>query len=214
MQRPEGRTVHSGPVRVDPTAVVDPTCLLGYPSRAVALAGRTPEEVCEVGAGCWIASGCVVYAGARLGRDVLVGHGAVLREGVEVGDGCRIGSHAYLGPGVHVGPGTRIENAAFLPLGTRVGRAAFIGPHAVGTNDRYAAQVPTTLEGPQIADGASVGAGAVLLPGVRVGEGALVAAGAVVTRDVPPDTIVAGNPARVRRRVPEAWRAARPGVAG
>ena len=85
----------------------------------------------------------------------------------------------------------------------------FIGHHACFTNDRFprATRSDGSVQGPGdwtviptlVRRGASIGSGAVILPGITIGENALVAAGAVVTADVPPRTLVAGNPARVLR---------------
>ncbi|HEY4317553.1 MAG TPA: acyltransferase [Herbaspirillum sp.] len=88
--------------------------------------------------------------------------------------------------------------------GLRVGDDVFIGPNVTFTNDKHSrsrntnfVKLTTVIE-----NGASIGAGAVVLPGIRIGENSLVAAGAVVTRDVAANTCVVGNPARVMKREP------------
>lgn len=76
----------------------------------------------------------------------------------------------------------------------------FIGPGVVFTNDKYPRSVGNwTLKRIRVNDGASIGAGAVVLPGVNIGKNAIVGAGSVVTKDVPENAIVAGNPARIMR---------------
>ncbi len=137
----------------------------------------------------------VIYEGVVIGEAVRVGIHAVIREGVVVGRGSLVGSHAVLDSRVYVGSGVSIQTGAYLPPGTRVEDHAFIGPHAVLTNDRYPPS--KRLIGPRIGRFAVVGAGAVVTPGVHIGDYAVVAAGAVVTRDVPPGAVVAGVPARV-----------------
>ncbi|MBV9804326.1 MAG: N-acetyltransferase [Solirubrobacterales bacterium] len=101
---------------------------------------------------------------------------------------------------VIVGDRVTIKSGVYLWDGLRVEDDVFIGPQATFTNDRFPrskhafeCQVTT------IRRGASIGAGAVLLPGITVGERAMVGAGAVVTRDVPDFALVVGNPARVVR---------------
>jgi acetyltransferase-like isoleucine patch superfamily enzyme len=108
---------------------------------------------------------------------------------------------------VVLGHNVKVEAFAFIPSGVIVEDGAFIGPHVCFTNDRYPAAVganggllqpdewevvPTVVK-----RGASIGANATIVCGVIIGEGALVGAGSVVTRDVPPHTLVRGNPARV-----------------
>lgn len=146
--------------------------------------------------------------------DVFV-HPLGLCESESVGAGSRIWAFAHVLPGAVVGREANICDHVFLEGGVRLGDRVtvkchvalwdgvtvaddvFIGPSAVFANDRsprskrHVPAVPTTL-----LRGCSIGAGAVITPGVTVGIFALVGAGAVVTRDVPPFTLVVGNPAR------------------
>jgi len=136
---------------------------------------------------------------------------------VNVGQGSRIWAFAHVLPGAVIGRDANICDYVFLENdvvlgdrvtvkchvavwdGLRVGDDVFIGPGVCFTNDksprskRHKPALRTT-----IGRGASLGAGAVILPGLTVGEYAMVGAGAVVTRDVPPFTLVTGNPARPR----------------
>ena len=146
--------------------------------------------------------------------DVFV-HPQGICQSEQVGPGSRIWAFAHVLPGAVIGSEANICDFVFVEGGVVLGdrvtvkchvalwegvRAeddVFIGPSAVFANDRYPRSkrhVPalsTVLE-----RGSSIGAGAVLTPGVRVGAYAMVGAGAVVTRDVPPFTLVLGNPAR------------------
>lgn len=131
-----------------------------------------------------------------------------------LGDDVKIDSYVYIEEGVTIGDRSKVRAGAFIPTGVTIGREVFIGPGVLFTNDRYPhAAGEWEQEDTVVEDGASIGAGAVILPGVRVGARAMVAAGAVVTRDVAPGTLVAGNPAKVLRRVsdpPEKLRLPRP----
>jgi acetyltransferase-like isoleucine patch superfamily enzyme len=120
--------------------------------------------------------------------------------GAHIGADCNICDHTYIEGDVVVGDRVTIKSGVFLWDGLRIEDDVFIGPQATFTNDRFprsrqSFECPTLI----VRRGASIGAGAVLLPGVTIGEYAMVGAGAVVTADVPSHAVVVGNPARVVR---------------
>jgi acetyltransferase-like isoleucine patch superfamily enzyme len=131
---------------------------------------------------------------ARLGKNVKVWHFSYVGDGTEIGDNVSIGSLTHVDYGVKIGANTRIEGSVYIPPLTVIGSDAFIGPAVVFTNDPY--PMSKRLVGCVVEDGAAIGARAVIKAGVKVGHGSVVAMGAVVTKDVPPDTVVAGVPAR------------------
>ena len=113
----------------------------------------------------------------------------------------------YIDEDVVIGDRVTIKAGVYVIDGMRVEDDVFIGPLASFTNDRFPrSRHPFECETIVIGKGASIGAGAIFLPGISVGEGAMVGAGAVVTKDVPPFTVVVGNPARVVRAVTDAER--------
>lgn len=141
-----------------------------------------PQGICEtdaVGPGSRIWAFAHVLPGVVIGRDANICDFVFLEGGVVLGDRVTVKCHVALWEGV------------------RVGNDVFIGPSAVFANDRYPRSkrylpaLTTILE-----NGCSIGAGAVLTPGITIGSYAMIGAGAVVTRDVPPFTLVVGNPAR------------------
>jgi UDP-2-acetamido-3-amino-2,3-dideoxy-glucuronate N-acetyltransferase len=153
----------------------------------------------------------VIAPDVRLGANVVIHHPEQVNlYGCAIGDGCKIASFVEIQRGVTIGRNVKVEAFAFIPSGVAIEDGAFVGPHVCFTNDRYPRA--TTDEGELLsADqwevvptvvcrGASIGANATIICGVTVGEGALVGAGSVVTRDVPPHSVVAGNPARVMQR--------------
>lgn len=122
--------------------------------------------------------------------------------GASIGADCNICDHTYIDNGVVVGDRVTIKSGVYLWEGMVVEDDVFLGPQATFTNDRFPrSRQPWTCEGITIRRGASVGAGAVVLPGVTIGEGVMVGAGTVVVGDVEANTVVVGNPARVVRRL-------------
>jgi len=144
---------------------------------------------------------------AAIGEGTVVWAFAHVLAGAQIGRDCSIGDHAFIEGGSRIGDGVTVKNGAMIWDGVTIGDGVFVGPGVLFTNDRYprSARAPwldrdhrredwlvqTTVE-----EGASLGAGAVILPGVRIGRFAMVAAGAVVTHDVAPHALVRGNPAR------------------
>lgn len=146
----------------------------------------------------------------KLGNDVVIRDFTNLYE-CEIGDGSRIGTFVEVQRGVTIGKNCKIQSHAYICEGVTIEDGCFIGPGVLFTNDRYPRATredgtPQTmedwhLERTVVKRGASIGTGAIIIPGVVIGEGALVGAGSVVTHNVPPFTIVAGNPARVLRTI-------------
>ena len=153
-----------------------------------------------------------VHASADLEADVSVGpgssiwHRAQIRTGARIGADCIIGRDAFIDEGVQLGDRVKVQNGALVYHGVTVGSGVFIGPGAILTNDRYPRAITSTgdlargddwtVSPIQVHDGASIGAGAIVVAGTDVGEFALVGAGAVVTRNVADYALVVGNPAR------------------
>ena len=188
-------------VVVEDHAVVGKRPTLGASSTA----GAAELPPLEVGDGCRILAGAVVFAGSRLGAGVIVGDQACVRERVTVGDGSVVGRGVLLENDVAIGARCRIQANAYVTAYTTLEDDVFLAPCVVTTNDNFMGRTERRHElrrGPLIRRGARIGGGAVLLPGVEIGEEAFVGAGAVVLRDVPPRSVVVGNPARVLREVP------------
>ena len=140
-------------------------------------------------------------------HDCDIGEGTIVRDfvnlyGCKIGKDCKIAAYAEVQRGVVVGDRCKIEAFAFIPSGVTIEDEVFVGPHAVFTNDLHPRAVGDWEVTPTLVrKGASIGAGAVIVCGVTIGEGAMIGAGAVVTKDVPPNSLVVGNPARVIKKI-------------
>ena len=149
-----------------------------------------------------------VSTDAKIGEGTRVWSEAQVREGATVGTDCILGKGVYIDTDVVVGDRVKIQNRASLFRGLTVENGVYIGPHVSFTNDRYPRAVnvdgsPKTdddweLEETLVREGASIGAGAIVLPGLTIGAWAVVGAGAIVTRDVPDQALVTGNPAEIQ----------------
>lgn len=118
--------------------------------------------------------------------------------GAIVGRDCNLCDHTFLEGDVRLGDRVTVKSGVYLWAGAVIEDDVFLGPNATFTNDirPRSKQYPQQPVGVRVERGASVGAGAILLPGVTIGRYAMVGAGAVVTRDVAPHALVYGNPAR------------------
>jgi acetyltransferase-like isoleucine patch superfamily enzyme len=142
----------------------------------------------------------------KLGRDVRI-FGFVNLYGCEIGDETKIGSFVEIQKNARIGARCKISSHTFICEGVTLEDNVFIGHGVTFINDRYPratkgnGQLKTeddwSSEVTLVKRGASIGSGVTLLGGVTVGENAIVGAGSVVTGDVPANTTVAGNPARV-----------------
>ncbi len=124
--------------------------------------------------------------------------------GAVIGAECNVCDHTYIEGDVIIGDRVTLKSGVFLWDGLRIEDDVFIGPQATFTNDIMPrSRQPFELRHTTVRRGASIGAGAVILPGVTVGAGAMVWGQArVVTKDVPPSTIVVANPAGDPRTLP------------
>jgi len=146
----------------------------------------------------------------KLGQDVRI-YAFVNLYGCEIGDESKIGAFVEIQKGVRIGRRVKVSSHSFICEGVTIEDEVFIGHGVMFINDRYPRA--TTYDGglqteadwecisTLVERGASIGSNATILCGVTIGERAIVGAGSVVTHDVPPGAIVAGNPARLLRKI-------------
>jgi acetyltransferase-like isoleucine patch superfamily enzyme len=197
-------TVVGEGVRIDDHAV------LGKEPMRAALSAVTREEhlaPLEVGAGCIIGAGAVVYRGAKLGERVLVADGAAVRERVDIGERTIVGRGVTVENDCTIGRFVKLETACYITAYSVLENRVFVAPLVATSNDRFMGRTEERLKhfkGVTVRRGGRIGLAAVVLPGITIGADGVVAAGSVVTRDVPPGKLVMGSPARVVREVAEA----------
>ena len=140
----------------------------------------------------------VIDEGARIGDRTRIWHFCHVSSTAVIGNNCTLGQNVYVGPCVHIGDNVKIQNNVSVYEGVTIEDNVFIGPSVVFTNTKHPwiGTVPK-YQKTLIQEGASIGAGVVILPGIVIGQRALAGAGSVVTKDVAAYTTVVGNPARI-----------------
>jgi acetyltransferase-like isoleucine patch superfamily enzyme len=136
---------------------------------------------------------------ATIGSGTRVWAFAHVLPGAAIGRDCNICDHVFIENDVIIGDRVTVKSGVQLWDGLRLGNDVFVGPNATFTNDKHprSRQWPDGFPMTRVGDGASIGANATILPGLTIGRGAMVGAGAVVTKNVPPNAVVYGNPARI-----------------
>jgi len=133
------------------------------------------------------AYGCSIDDGSKVGAFVEI------QKGASIGKNCKISSHTFICEGVH------IEDNVFIGHGVMFTNDLF--PRATNPDGSPQTDADWNLVKTFVKKGASIGSNATILCGITIGENALIGAGAVVTKDVPPNTIVAGSPARFMKEI-------------
>src|SRR5580704_16449850 len=151
-----------------------------------------------------------IASSVRLGKDVRI-YDFTNLYGCEIGDEVKIGTFVEIQKGARIGNGCKISSHTFICEGVTLEDGVFIGHNVTFINDRFPratngdgnlqTEADWTCVPTLVKRGASIGSGATILCGITIGENSIVGAGSVVTKDVPPGTIVAGNPARVKKSI-------------
>lgn len=139
-----------------------------------------------------------VHPGAQIGDETRVWQFSVVLDGAVIGRDCNLNAQTLVEGGAVIGDRVTLKAGVYVWDGVTLEDDVFCGPNATFTNDKYprSKQYPEEFAKTLVKRGASIGAGAVILPGVTIGEKAMIGAGAVVTKDVPAGETWVGNPAR------------------
>jgi len=179
--------------------VIEPPSIIGKPPR-----GAAPGDlVLTIGSYGRIRPFSTIYAGSGIGDYFQTGQGVSIREENVIGNNVSIGTNSVLEFGNRIGDCSRIHSNCFLEMVT-IGRYVFVGPNVIFTDDPHPMGCPHYKEckgGAVVEDYARIGANSTILPGVTIGRNSLVGAGSVVIEDVPPDSVVAGSPAKVIKKI-------------
>jgi acetyltransferase-like isoleucine patch superfamily enzyme len=157
-------------------------------------ANRLIADNVKLGKGVRIFAFTNLY-GCELGDDVKVGTFVEIQKGSKIGNSCKISSHSFICEGV------TLEDEVFIGHGVMFTNDLL--PRATAGDGKLQTEADWTCVPTLVKRGASIGSNATLLCGITIGERAIVGAGSVVTKDVPPRAVVAGNPAKVIRYLPE-----------
>lgn len=179
----------------------------GYTIDRMATVGYKPSRKIKaldtvIGAGAVVRSGSVIYAGSHIGDRLETGHNVVIREENQIGDGLSIWSNSVLDYGCQVGNNVRIHCNCYVAQLTVIEDDVFLAPGVQIANDPHPI-CTLCMKGPTIRKGARIGVNVTILPHVEIGEYALIGAGTVVTRNVPPRSVMTGNPGKVVKMVDE-----------
>lgn len=155
---------------------------------------------------CLIGAGVIIYCGCKIEEKTLVADLATVRENVLIGKKTIIGRGVAIENYCKVGSNCKLETNVYLTAYSEVEDNVFLAPGVTTSNDNFAARSNERFnhfKGITVKKGGRVGVQATILPGKVINEDGFVAAGSVVTKDVESETIVAGNPAKELRKVPE-----------
>ncbi|MCC4816398.1 dTDP-6-deoxy-3,4-keto-hexulose isomerase [Vibrio lentus] len=137
----------------------------------------------------------------NIGKDTNIWQFSVVLKGATIGNNCNICAHTFIENDVIIGNNVTIKSGVYLWDGIQIENDVFIGPCVTFANDKFprSKQYPDEFPKTVIQKGASIGANATILPSVVIGPNAMIGAGAVVTKDVPSNAVVVGNPAKIIR---------------
>lgn len=159
---------------------------------------------CEIESGVTIGTSAIIYANAKINKDVFIADFATVRERVKIGKNTIIGRGVAVENDCQIGSNCKLETNCYITAYSKIEDYVFVAPGVVTTNDNFMGRTNERFDkfkGVTIKKGGRIGANATILPGKVIYEDGVVAAGSLVTKDVEKETLVAGIPARFFKQV-------------
>jgi len=188
-------------VKIGKNCKIGDFVIIGYPPK-----GKKEGELeTIIGNNAIIRSHTIIYAGNRIGDNFQTGHSVMIREENEIGDNVSIGTQSIIEHHVKIEKNVRLHTGVFIPEFSILKEGCWLGPRVVLTNAKYPLSLTSKakLKGPLIHKNAKIGANSTILPAITIGQNALVGAGSVVTKDIPVNKVVVGNPAKSIKDISE-----------
>lgn len=152
-----------------------------------------------------------IHETAVIGDNTLIEEHTIIAKNAIIGNNCKIHRNIFIDENVIIGNKVKIQDNVMIPHGVTIEDGVFIGPSVAFTNDKYPRAINPdgslktssdwTVSSTLVKYGASIGANSTILCGITLGEWCMVGAGSVVTKDVPPYTLIQGNPAKIIRKL-------------
>lgn len=174
---------------IDAHAQIDEGVTLGY-----TYPGWTQKL--RIGPHAIIRSGSILYAGSTIGKRFTCGHQVLIRAECQIGDRVVILHKCTLEGKIRIGNGVKLMAHIYIPSRTVIGDFVFVGPGCTFLNHKMPMRSDMPVSGAVVEDRVGIGGGVTICPGVRIGRNSFIGAGALVNKDVPPDTLALGVPAR------------------
>ncbi|MEX2512444.1 MAG: acyltransferase [Cyclobacteriaceae bacterium] len=169
---------------------VSPNVMLGYVYRGW-------RQVAIVGELAKIHSGTVIYADTKIGNRFTCGHNVTIRAECEIGDRVVILHGSTLEGKIVIGKGVKIMANVYIPSRTTIGEMVFIGPGVTILNAKLPMREPLVAE-TKIGNNVIIGGGVTLGPGINIGDNVFIGAGSIVLKDIPPNSLAYGVPAKIK----------------